>query len=119
MTRALRYLILALLTIALLTVALANRAPVTVHFLPDDMAALLGVTASMDMPVFLLLFAGVVIGLILGFVWEWVREHKHRRVASTKTRQVTKLERELAALKDQNSLPDDPVLALLAQPKAR
>lgn len=119
MTRALRYFVLALLMIALLTVALANRALVTVHFLPDDMAALLGLTAAMDMPVFLLLFAGVVLGLLIGFVWEWLREHKHRRTASTKSREVTKLERELAALKDQTSLPDDEVLALLAKPKAR
>ena len=119
MTRALRYLLLAVLTIALLTVALANRALVTMRFLPDDLAALLGVQAQMDLPVFLLLFLGIVLGLLIGFVWEWLREHKHRRVASTKTRQVSKLERELAALKDQTALPDDDVLALLAKPKAR
>ena len=118
MTRALRYLLLALLMIALLTVALANRTLVTMRFLPDDLAALLGVTAQFDMPVFLLLFFGIVLGLLIGFVWEWLREHKHRRVASTKTRQVSKLERELAALKDQTALPDDDVLALLAKPKA-
>jgi uncharacterized integral membrane protein len=119
MIRALRYLLLALLTIVLLTVALANRALVTVHFLPDDVAALFGVDAVMDMPVFVLLFSGIVLGLLIGFVWEWFREHKHRRVASSKTRQVSKLERELAAMKDQTSLPDDDVLALLAKPKAR
>ncbi|MEO6299773.1 MAG: LapA family protein [Paracoccaceae bacterium] len=119
MTRAFRYLLLALLAIALLTVALANRALVTVHFLPDDMAALFGLTAAMDLPLFVLLFFGIVIGLLVGFVWEWLREHKHRRVANTKTREVSKLERELAMLKDQTSLPDDDVLALLAKPKAR
>jgi putative membrane protein len=118
MIRALRYLLLGLLAITLLTVALANRALVTVHFLPDDMAALLGVNAQMDMPVFLLLFLGIVLGLFIGFVWEWLREYKHRRTASTKTRQVTRLERELATLKDQTSLPEDDVLALLARPKA-
>ena len=119
MTRALRYLLLALLTIVLLTVALANRASVVVHLLPDDLAALLGVTAQVAVPIYLLLFAGIVVGLLVGFVWEWLREHKHRKVASTKTRQVSKLERELAAMKDQTSLPDDDVLALLAKPKAR
>lgn len=119
MTRALRYLLLALLAIVLLTVALANRAPVTVHFVSDDMAALFGITAAIEIPVFVLLFFGIVVGLLVGFVWEWLREHKHRRVASTKTRQVSKLERELAAMKDQTSLPDDDVLALLVKPKAR
>ena len=119
MTRALRYLLLAVLTIALLTVALANRALVTMRFLPDDLAALLGVQAQTDMPVFLLLFFGIVLGLLIGFVWEWLREHKHRRVARVQTRAVGKLERELAALKDQTSLPDDPVLALLDRPGPR
>jgi hypothetical protein len=60
-----------------------------------------------------------VVGLALGFVWEWLREHKHRKTARVQTRAVSKLERELATLKDQTSLPDDPVLALLEKPKAR
>ena len=119
MTRALRYLLLALLTIVLLTVALANRALVAVHLLPDDLAALLGVTAQVEVPIYLLLFAGIVVGLLVGFVWEWLREHKHRKVARVQTRAVSKLERELATMKDQTSLPDDDVLALLAKPKAR
>ena len=119
MTRALRYLLLALLTIVLLTVALANRALVVVYFLPDDLAALLGITAQVEVPVYLLLFAGIVVGLLTGFVWEWLREHKHRKVARVQTRAVSKLERELATMKDQTSLPDDDVLALLAKPKAR
>lgn len=119
MTRALRYVFLAILTIALLLVASANRAVVTLHLLPADLAALLRMDWQLDVPVFLVLFFGIVIGLLVGFTWEWLREHKHRRVASTKTREVSKLERELAALKNQTSLPGDDVLALLEKPKAR
>ena len=119
MTRYLRYLFLALVTVGLMIVASANRAPVTLRFLPDDFAALFGLSWQIDLPVFLVLFAGIIIGLLVGFTWEWLREHKHRRIASTKTREVGKLERELATLKDQTSLPNDDVLALLDRPKAR
>lgn len=119
MTRLLRYFLLALLTVALVIVASANRMPVSLRLLPDDFAALFGVSWQIDLPVFLVLFAGIVLGLLIGFVWEWLREHKHRRVASTKSREVSRLERELAALKDQTSLPSDDVLAILEKPKAR
>ena len=87
--------------------------------LPQDMAALFQVSAVIDLPVFVVLFVGVLIGIVVGFVIEWLREHKHRRTATTKSRQVTQLERELATLKDQTALPDDDVLALLEKPKAR
>ena len=119
MTRTLRYLFLALLTAALLIMASANRSLVTLRLLPDDFAALFQLNWQVEVPVFLVLFLGIIIGLLVGFTWEWLREHKHRRVASTKSREVGKLERELAVLKDQTSLPSDDVLALLEKPKAR
>ena len=53
-------------------------------------------------------------GVLIGFVWEWFREHGHRVTASQKSREVTRLERELAVLKDSSSVPpQDDVLALL------
>lgn len=119
MTRLLRYLFLALLSVALIIVASANRDPAVLRLLPADFAALFQLQWQVEVPVFLVLFLGIIIGLVVGFIWEWLREYKHRRVASTKSREVGKLERELAALKDQTSLPDDDVLALLDKPKAR
>ncbi len=119
MIRALRIALIVLLMIALLIVASANRSLVMLQLLPDSFAALFQVNQQIEVPVFLVLFLGIVIGLLIGFVWEWLREYKHRRVASTKTREVSKLERELAAMRDQTSLPQDDVLALLSKPKAR
>ena len=119
MSRYFRYLLLAALTLALLIVALANRAPVTFSVLPDDIAALLGWQWRIDVPLYMVLALGAVVGLPLGFIWEWLREHKHRKTARVQTRAVSRLEREVAAMKDQTSLPDDPVLALLEKPKAR
>lgn len=119
MLRYMRYLLLALLAIGLLTTALANRTPVLVKAMPDDLAAFLGLTWQMELPLFLVIFGGIVIGLLIGFVWEWLREHKHRAVASTKTREVSRLERELATMRDATSVPQDDIIALLDRPKAK
>ena len=113
MIRYLRLIWLGLFGLSLLTVALANRAPVTLRLLPDDLAALTGVLG--DGPA---AFRGdlrrVIVGVLIGFVWEWLREHGHRATASQKSREVAKLERELAVLKDSTSVPPkDEVLALL------
>ena len=114
MIRYLRLSLLALLGLSLLTVALANRAVVAVRLLPEDLAALTGLTWTMDLPLFLIIFGGIIAGVLIGFVWEWFREHGHRATASQKSREVARLERELAVLKDSTSVPPkDEVLALL------
>ena len=114
MIRYLRLILLGLLGLSLLTVALANRAAITVRLLPDDLAALTGLCWAMDLPLFLVIFGGIIAGVLIGFVWEWFREHGHRATASQKSREVAKLERELAVLKDATSVPPkDDVLALL------
>jgi lipopolysaccharide assembly protein A len=114
MIRYLRLLFLGLVGLVLLTVALANRAPVAVQLLPADLAALTGVTWAMEVPLFLVIFGGILVGVLIGFVWEWFREHGHRVSASQKTREVARLERELAVLRDATSVPPkDDVLALL------
>jgi|LNFM01.1.fsa_nt_gb uncharacterized integral membrane protein len=119
MIRYLRYAFLIALALILLTVALANRAPVAVRLLPDDLAALTGLTWGIELPLFLIIFGGIVAGLLIGFVWEWFREMKHRTTASVKSREVARLERELAVLRDSTTVPQDDVLALLEQPKSR
>ena len=96
MIRTLRYLFLAILGIGLLTVAMANRTSVQVKALPDDLAAFTGFDLKLELPLFVVIFGGIVAGLLIGFVWEWFRERKHRATASKKSREVTRLERELA-----------------------
>lgn len=118
MIRLFRYLILALLAIALLVLAMANRAPVALRAFPDDLSVLFGTNWEVQVPLFLVVFAGIAIGLTLGFGWEWAREHKHRVAAVSGKRTVTKLERELAVMKDSTSTPKDEILALLDGKKA-
>lgn len=116
MIRYLRYLLIAAVTLALLTVALANRGPVEVRLLPEGLAALTGLSFAVQVPMFLVLFAAVAVGIAVGFLWEWAREHKHRATASRSVREVKRLERELAVMKDATSTPRDDVLALLDAP---
>lgn len=119
MIRYFRYLLLFLAAIVLLTVALANRGMVQVRLLPEGLAALTGLSWAVQIPMFLVLFGGIAIGVLVGFVWEWAREHKHRAVATRSTREVARLERELAVMRDSSSLPKDDVLALLDKPAAK
>lgn len=122
MFRALRILLLGLLAIILLTVALANRQVVPIMALPENVAALLGGNWQIEIPLFLVIFAAIIAGVFIGFVWEWFREHRIRANASAKSRQVAKLERELAVMRDATSTPkasgDAEILALLDQRKA-
>lgn len=117
MIRYIRYVFLAVLALAIVIFALANRSLVTFSLLPEDIALLLGWQWRIDLPLFVLVGVGCFVGLALGFVWEWLREHKHRKTARVQTRAVSRLERELAAMKDQTSLPDDEVIALLDRPR--
>ena len=118
MIRTLRYLFLALLALALVSIATANRAPVTLRALPEDLANLFGTNYEIQRPLFLVVFFGIAVGLVLGFAWEWAREHKHRSAAASGSRTVAKLERELAVIKDSSSTPKDDILALLDDKKA-
>ena len=118
MIRTLRYVLLALLAIVLLTVALANRSAVMVKALPDDLAAFSGFDWKISLPLYAVIFASILAGVLIGFVWEWFREHRYRADASSKTREVSKLERELAVMRDTKPEPQDDILALLDQRKA-
>lgn len=111
--RYIRYAFLATLAIVLVCLALANRAHVTVSTMPEGLPDPLGLRHSFDLPLFAVIFGGIVAGLIIGFVWEWMREYKHRAEASRKSREVRKLEREVTKLKGEKHEGKDEVLALL------
>jgi lipopolysaccharide assembly protein A len=114
MIRFFRYLLLVVLAICLLTVATANRTPVVVRALPEDMGLFMGFTWAMELPLFLVIFGGIIAGLLIGFVWEWARESKHRSAATTHSREVARLEREVTRLRASTAAePEDDVLALL------
>ena len=108
-----KYLFLAAIALALVLLALANRDPVTLTVLPHDLAEWVNWNVSITLPLFIVLLGGIVAGLLIGFVWEWFREHKHRADASRKTAEVNRLQRELKKAKGPKGDGGDDVLALL------
>ena len=91
---------------------MANREPLTVRLLPDEFAGLLGVNWQVTLPVFIILLAAMLAGVALGFVWEWVREHKHRATAVTEKKERQRLEQQVKTAAPSTDTGDD-VLALL------
>ncbi len=110
--RLIKYVILGILAICLVVVALANRELMTVQLLPDELSRLVGLQWQITLPAFVILMVAGVIGLLLGFVWEWVREHKHRATAVTERRERQRLEQEVRKVAPPAKSGDD-VLAIL------
>jgi lipopolysaccharide assembly protein A len=115
--RYLNLLFLVVVGLCLLTVALANRDMVMLRLLPDEMADFLGFGWTLQLPLFIVVLASIVAGLVIGFVWEWLREHKHRAAAAASRREAARLEREVSALRQGELRPQDEIIALLDQPR--
>jgi lipopolysaccharide assembly protein A len=113
MMRYVRYACIAVFALALIAVALANRGFVTLKLLPVEIAGLFAVAPTVDLPLFVVIFGGIIAGLLVGFVWEWLREHKIRAENARNAREVRRLEREVARLKSGKHEGQDEVLALL------
>ena len=117
--RYIRYLIVGLVVGALVVVAMANRTFVTLTVLPEPLAALTNWNFSIDLPLFIVVLGGIAIGLLLGYLFEWVREGKHRSEVSKRQRQVKDLNREVTRLKAKQNHGKDEVLAILEEADAR
>ncbi|KUF10471.1 LapA family protein [Pseudoponticoccus marisrubri] len=116
--RYIRYAFLAALAVILVTLALANRGAVTLNTLPSGLASFPGIewlAISVELPLFIVIFAGIVLGLLIGFIWEWLREFKHRSEAAKRKGEVRQLERELRKTQAERDKDKDEVLAILDQ----
>lgn len=111
--RYVRYLCIAVFAIALISVALANRQLVTLQVLPQDLPFDFATRPSIELPLFLVILGSIIVGLLIGFVWEWIREYGIRQDAAKQAREKRRLEREVAKLKDEKHEGKDEVLALL------
>ena len=111
--RYLKYAFLALVGLALISLALTNRDPVTVRLMPEGLAGVLGLSLTATVPLFVVIFGAVLMGVILGFIWEWLREHKFRAEAAAKRREAAKLKTEVERLRATGASEDDEILALI------
>lgn len=113
MMRYVRYFCIAVFAIALIAVALANRGMVELRVLPAEVAHWFAVSPQVTLPLFLVILGSILAGLLVGFIWEWIREYGERAEAARQAREMRRLEREVARLKGEKHKGKDEVLALL------
>lgn len=115
--RYLRLIFVALLAIILVSVALANRQIVTLSLFPANFDQYIGGTWSVDLPLFLVVFLALACGMVLGLIWEYLREAHIRREARHRSSEVARLEREVGGLRQRHAAPRDDILALVDGPR--
>lgn len=111
--RFIKLLILAIILIGIVLVAVANREFVTFQLLPEPLVPLVNFPTEISLPLFVILLLAVGVGLLLGYILEWLRERKHRKVVGQSKREVSRLESEVANLRKKTGEGQDDVLALL------
>ncbi len=117
--KTIRYAFWAIVGLCLIIVGLANRGIVALHAMPNALAKLLGVSADIQVPLFVVIFLAVGAGMLIGFLWEWLREHKFRAEGRSKAREVEQLKREMSRMRDSDGDGKDDVLQLLEAPARR
>ncbi len=111
--RYIRYASIAIFAVALILIAVANRGMVSVKILPAGVAKYSALNPSYEVPLFVIMFGGILSGLIIGFIWEWIREAKERAAAARQAREMQQLRAELRRLKGETHEGNDEVLAIL------
>ena len=111
--RYVRYICIAIFAVALVSVALANRNVVALKVLPTEISGLFALNPQIELPLFIVILASILAGLLVGFIWEWIREYGERAEAAKQAREMRRLEREVARLKAEKHHGKDEVLALL------
>ena len=84
-----------------------------IRILPSELEDFVGGGMIFSIPIFVLFLCGVIFGLFVGFVWEWIREMKHRSASSRKSKELAKVENELSQLKRESGQNEDEILLLL------
>lgn len=117
--RIINYIVLVLIALALSIVGFANRGPVTLSLFPADLVPFTGFNYEITLPIYIVAFGGIAIGLLLGFVFEWIREGRYRSEAVNNRREKVMLAREVEKLKAETKRYEgkDEILALIDQPK--
>jgi len=95
--RTVKLIVLGLLAVILIALGVANMATVDLYLLP---AALFGDSFSVkELPLAVVILAAVLMGILAGLVIEFLREHKQRRVAEEKRREIVRLRQEVTRLR--------------------
>jgi uncharacterized integral membrane protein len=98
-------LILVPLAVIIVAFAIANRQFITVSFDPFSAAE---PAAALSLPLFLVLFAVLIVGVVIGGFASWLRHGRGRRAVRRLEREVARLHDEIDAHKRVAGTPPNP-----------
>lgn len=96
------YLLILPVAVLLVVFGVINRDPVTVildPFSPDDP------TLAFTTPLYFLVFAAIIFGIVIGGLADWVRQGRWRKAARENRYQAERWRKEAAALKEAEPTP--------------
>jgi predicted ribosomally synthesized peptide with SipW-like signal peptide len=100
MIRFLKALLLLPVAILVVLLAVANRAPVQLSLDPFSQDA---PEIATSLPLFAIIFAAVMVGVVIGGTAAWLSQSKHRRARRQYRREVGHLRTETERLRTQSS----------------
>lgn len=109
--RIIKLILLAVILVGIVLLSLANREAVTLRLLPEGLSAI--AQQSVELPLYVVGLLSLLTGMLLGYILEWLREHRHRRRAAQKAREAAALRDEVERLRRETGRGQDDVLALL------
>ena len=115
LVRFVKYTFLILVAVGLVMIAVANKDPVSLYLIPQGLDIWMGLDQHdpIQVSLFIVVLGGFGAGLLAGYVFEWLREARHRAEAKTQRRAAKQLAREVQTLKGRNNDGKDDVLALV------
>ena len=109
----LKFIIWILVGFILIIFALSNNQTVEVHVLPENFGSSSGLKSIYSLPLFVILYAILMLGLILGIFFEFLRERKHRVNLKQAHKDIKLLQSEMEKLKSSNLGSDSEILNLI------
>ncbi|WP_172332100.1 LapA family protein [Mangrovicoccus sp. HB161399] len=116
--RYVKIVIAVIIAIPLITIFYANRQIVELVILPETLERFIGLNAIMGpiaVPLWAVAIGFLALGLVLGFFWEWFREHKHRHEAAKGRQSKAELQAEVKKMKARQNAGKDPVLVMVEE----
>ena len=108
-----KFLILTIVGIVLIIFAISNNQIIEVRILPDNFGGVFGLKSIYSLPFFVILYPTLVLGLLLGFFFEYFRERKYRVKLKQANKDIKFLQSEKKKLKSRNSDGDSEILNLI------
>ena len=112
--RVIKFTILLLICLSLTVIGVANMGAVSLRLLPEGMGVG-GVPTLPDMPLTVVILLAMLLGFVIGEIFEWLRESKHRTEVARRGREINQLKAENARLKAKVSDPKEDLPRIAAQ----